>query len=73
MNGPNSSPNQNVPSGAWRTDSTSKSPPVRMRSGVFSLTIGNGTLPSGSQSVIASRILTVPLPLHSVFHFGRTL
>ena len=30
MNGPNSSPNQNVPSGAWRTDSMSKSPPVSM-------------------------------------------
>ena len=50
MNGPNSSPNQNVPSGAWRTDSMSKSPPVRIRSGVFSLTIGNGTLASGSRA-----------------------
>ena len=68
MNGPNSSPNQNVPSGARRTDSTSKSPPVRIRSSVFSLTIGNGTLPSGSLSVIASRIWTVALAAHSVFH-----
>ena len=45
-----------------RTDSTSKSPPVRIRSSVFSLTIGNGTLPSGSLSVIAStRPCTLPL------------
>ena len=45
-----------------------------MRSGVFSLTIGNGTLRVGVvKSVIASRIFTSPLPLHSVFHSGRTL
>ena len=60
MNGPNGSPNQSVPSGVRRTDSMSKSPPVRIRSSVFSLTIGNGTLPSGSLSVTASRTCTVP-------------
>jgi hypothetical protein len=51
----------------------SKSPPVRIRSVVFSLTIGNGTFASGSESVIASRIFTSPFPLHSVFHLGRSL
>ena len=51
----------------------SKSPPVRMRSSVFSLTIGNGTFSSGSLSVIADLTLTVPLPLHSVRQFGLTL
>jgi hypothetical protein len=50
MNGPNFSPNQNMPSGAWRTDSMSKSPPVRTRSGVFSLTIGKGSRSTRSSS-----------------------
>jgi hypothetical protein len=72
MNGPNSSPNHMVPSRPIRTDSMSKSPPVSSRSGVPSLTIGNGTLRSGSWSVIASSTVTVPGPPRAVSKLGRT-
>ena len=73
MNGPNSSPSHSVPSRVDRTDSTSKSPPVSSRSVVPSLTIGNGTFRSGSRSVIAFEIVTVPGPPRLVSQFGRTL
>ena len=73
MKGPNSSPNHSVPSLPMRIDSMSKSPPVSRRSGVVSLTIGNGTFRSGSRSVIWSRIWTPPEPPRLVSQFGRTL
>ena len=71
-NGPNSSPIQNVPSGARTRDSTSKSAPVSSRSGVASFTIGKSILWSGSRSEMKLLTSIWPGPPSAVSHWGLT-
>ncbi len=72
MNGPNSSPIQNVPSGVRCTDSMSRSPPVSKRSGVSSLTIGKPMTLFGSRSEMKSSTTISPLPPAAVSQSGVT-
>ena len=69
-NGPNSSPNQSVPSRSRCIDSMSRSAPVSTRRFVKALTIANGSLWSGSRSSKNFRTSIVPGPPRAVSTFG---
>jgi hypothetical protein len=72
MNGPNSSPIHNVPSGVRCTDSMSESPPVSRRSAVSSLTISKPIRLSGSRSEMNSSTTISPEPPSALSHSGVT-
>ena len=70
--GPNSSPIQNVPSGARTSDSTSKSAPVSSRSVVAPFTMGKSILWSGSRSEMKLLTSMRPGPPSALSHWGLT-